>query len=137
MTGNPWLDLLISFGGVAVLVGLSFALGGWRSLALDDVLARDRLAFDEPDFIAKDLFISADGKAAAAISEAGEAVFLFALGDGVATRRLPRGAAKVRTEGKSVVATIGDVSRSRIKLAAADESEAARWAGRLGGEDYN
>lgn len=136
MTGNLWLDLLISFGGVAVLVGLSFALGGWRSLALDETVVRDRLSFDEPDFIARDFFVSADGKAAAAISEAGEAVFLFALGDGVATRRLPRGAAKVKTEGKSVVATLGDVSRGKVKLAAADEAEAARWAGRLKGEDY-
>jgi hypothetical protein len=136
MTGNLVLDLVISLGGVAVLVAVSGMLGGWRSLKVDEAAARDRLAFDEQDFVARDLLLSRDGKAAAALSNE-EAVFLFPLGDSLATRRTRLGAVRVAVEGASVIAALGDVSKAKLKLAAPDEATAARWAGRLKGEAYN
>lgn len=137
MTGNLYLDLLISFAGIAVLVGVSFALGGWKSARVDEVAAQDRLAFDEPDFDVVEWLFSEDGKAAAAISRDGEEIaYIFAVGDGLSTRRVRKGAAKVEAAGEMVTVRLGDASFGRLRLAARDGEAAARWAGRLGGAGY-
>lgn len=137
MTGNLYLDLLISFAGIAVLVGVSFALGGWRSAKVDETTARDRLAFDEPDFAVGEWLFSEDGKTAAAISADGEEVaYVFAVGDGVATRRMRKGAVPVEAAGETVTVRLGDASIGRLRLAVRDDEAAVRWAGRLGGAGY-
>ncbi len=137
MTGNLYLDLLISLGGVAVLVLVSFLLGGWKSAKLDEAAARDRLAFDEPDFRPSEWLFGGDGKSAAALSEDGaEAAFVFALGDGLATRRAALGAVPVKVDGDKVVASLHDPSKWALTLAAGSPEEAARWAGRLSGAGY-
>ncbi|HXI86386.1 MAG TPA: hypothetical protein VNH64_02930 [Parvularculaceae bacterium] len=138
MTGNLNLDLVISLGGVALMVAISWALGAWRSVKADEASAPERLAFDEPDFKPAEWFFSADGKAAAAISESGEDVaFVFALGDSLGTRRMRKGAARIATEGRDVTAALGDISAPPLKLRAPDEAAAARWAGRLSSASYN
>lgn len=134
MTGNLYLDLLVSFGGVAVLVAVSFLLGAWKSASIDESAARDRLAFDEPDFRPAEWLFSSDGKSAAALSGDGaEAAFIFALGDGLATRRTKLGTVPVSVEGERVVVKLCDPSKWVLKLAAGSPEEAARWAGRLSG----
>lgn len=134
MTGNLYLDLLISFGGVAVLVGVSFLLGAWKSATVDEASARERLDFDEPDFRPGEWLFSRDGSAAVAISQDGaEAAFVFALGDGLATRRVKLGAFEVKSEGDKVAARLRDPSKWSLKLAAGSPEEAVRWAGRLSG----
>ena len=134
MTGNLYLDLAISLGGVAILVAVSFALGAWRSAPLDEAAARDRLAFDEPDFVVGEWLFGADGKAAVAVSQDGrELGLLRLLGDGLATRRIRKGAAPVVAKGAEIVIALGDPSIAKFRLKAADEKAAAAWAGRLSG----
>ena len=138
MTGNLYLDLVISLVGVGVLVGVSWLLGGWRSAAVDAASAADRLAFDEPDFRVREWLISADGKAAAALSEdANEAALVFRVGDGLASRRFRRGAAPVERSGAALEIVLKDPSKWRLRLIAPDEASAERWLGGLGGEAYN
>ncbi len=137
MTGDLYLDLLISLGGVAVLVAVSFVLGGWKSAQIDESGARERLAFDEPDFLPSLWLFGADGKGAAAVSQDGaEAAFVFTLGDGLATRRVRIGAVPIEAKQGDVIATLRDPSKWVLKLAAGSPEEAARWAGRLTGAGY-
>ena len=134
MTGNLYLDLAISLGGVAILVAVSFALGAWRSATLDEAAARDRLAFDEPDFVVGEWLFGADGKAAVAVSQDGrELGLLRLLGDGLATRRLKKGVAPIVAKGADVLIGLGDPSIATFRLKAPDEKSAAAWAGRLAG----
>lgn len=137
MTGNLYLDLLISLAGVGLMVGVSWALGGWRSAPVDAASAADRLAFDEPDFRPREWLISEDGRAAAALSEDGkEAALVFQVGDRLATRRFLRGSVPIERSGTALVAVLKEPSKWRLRLAAPDEASAARWAGELGGEAY-
>jgi hypothetical protein len=134
MTGDLAIDLAISLAGIALMVGVSFLIGAWRSAPVSEAAARERLAFDEPDFAPARFMVSRDGKAAAAISGAGdEAAFVFSVGDGLATRRLRCGAFKVRREGGEVVAELADPSKPKLRLIAGNSEEAADWAGGLGG----
>jgi hypothetical protein len=134
MTGNTLLDLAISLAGIAVLVAISWALGALRRVGVDEAGARDRLAFDEPDFTPAQWFFGRDGRAAAALSPDGaEAAFVFANGDRLATRRLRTGSFNIAADGAAAVARIGDVTMPRIRLAAGDAATAAQWAQRLGG----
>jgi hypothetical protein len=138
MTGNLYLDLAISLAGVAILVAVSYALGAWRSATLDEDAAVERLAFDEPDFRPGEFFASRDGKSAVLVSQdRSEVAFVFPVGDGLSTRRLRAGGFPVTAQGSAVLAVLRDPSRWTLKLAAADEAEAERWAGRLSGADYS
>lgn len=131
MTGNLYLDLAISVAAIAVMVAISWALGAWRTIPVEEAAAKERLAFDEPDFAPRRWLMSRDGKAAAALS-GDEAAFVFANGDSLATRRYPLGAFKVSAEGEAIIAAIPDPSRPKIRLTARDAAEAAEWAGGLG-----
>lgn len=133
MTGSLVLDLAISLAGIALMVGVSWSLGAWRTLPLDDARARDRIAFDEPDFNVSRLLIGADGKAAAALSNDGEALIVFVLGDSLATRRFKPGAFEISQDGRAIIARTGDLTMPRVELLAGDEAEAADWASALRG----
>lgn len=138
MTGNLYLDLAISLAGVAVLVAVSWLLGAWRSIPLDEAKARDRLAFDEPDFIVGDWLFGADGKSAVAVSQdGGELALVRSLGDGLATRRIRKGAAPVEARGADVLIALGDPSITKFRLRAPDDKAAAAWASRLGGRAFS
>lgn len=134
MTGNLLLDLAVSAAVTAALVVLSFLLGAWRSVRVDEGRMRDRLAFDEPDFRPGAFLIGIDGKAAAALDEAGgEGALVFALGDGLATRRFKLGALAAKSENGAVMVTLRDLSKWRVRIAAPNAEAAAVWAGKLGG----
>lgn len=133
MTGDLVLDLLISLAAIALMVGISWLMGAWRTIRVDEASAAERLAFDEPDFAPVRWMVGADGKAAAALSESGEAAFVFAVGDSLATRRPAPGAYRVSRDGEAVVAAIADPSKPAIRLRAASAGQAAEWAGGLGG----
>ena len=136
MTGNLLLDLALSAGGVLLLLALSWALGAWKSTPVDEAAARDRLAFDEPDFAVSDIFVAADGRTAAAVSTNGaEAAVVFQVGDRTATRRFPVGSRPVATEGGTITVRLGEISRPNLPLVAADAAEAAAWARRLQGAE--
>lgn len=138
MTGNVYLDLAVSLASVGVLVAVSWLLGAWRTALLDAVAAHDRLAFEEPDFFAGAWLFDAQGRAAVALSQNGkEVAWLFVVGDGIAVRRMKRGAASVRAEGDTLVATLRDPSCWTVRLKAPNETEAAAWVSRLAGPAYN
>ena len=132
MTGDLLLDLMISFAGVAVLVGVAFLLGATRTATVDRDAAAERLAFDEPDFAAGDWLLDRDGRCAIALAVDGdEYAVVFAVGDSLGTRRLRKGARAVTTLGDRLVLALGDVSKRRVVVRAADDDEARRWAVRL------
>lgn len=134
MTGSLAFDMLISLTAIALMVGISMLIGAWRNASVDEAAARERLAFDEPDFEPGRWLVSADGKAAVALSGGGdEAAFVFSVGDSLATRRLRVGAFEVACDGGDIIARIPDVSKPRIRLRAGDAGAAAEWAGGLGG----
>ena len=128
------IEIAISLSGIAILIGLSWALGATRSAAVTIDSAVDRLAFDEPDFKPGVWFIGADGKSAAAASVDGhETALVFAVGDGLATRRFARGAVGVETAETSLLFKMGEPSLRTLRLVAPDESAAADWVLRLAG----
>lgn len=134
MTGSLILDLAISLAGVALLVALSWALGGMKTIPVTLEAARERLAFDEPDFLPGEWFVGRDAKAAAVTSLNGEETALvFALGDGLATRRFRHGAIGVERAGKTVLFRLGEPSRAAVRLDGGDEESAARWVLTLAG----
>lgn len=108
MTGDPLLDLLISVLGVALLVGVCAALGGWRTAALvGEADAAARLHAELPDFHPTRWVIAGDGLSALAMGE-DDVVVLRVLGDGTAVRRAPR--AVVSDRGDRLRVDVGDPS---------------------------
>lgn len=134
MTGSLVVDLLISLAGIFVLVGVSYAFGGWRDAAVSEAEAAERLAFDEPDFSPGEWIVGADGKTAVALSADGrEIAIVFAVGDGVASRRFSRDAVAWETRADGLLLRLNEPSRGGVTLAAPDSETAARWRSRLAG----
>lgn len=130
------LELALSLLGVAILVGVSYWFGAWRSASVTLENAADRLAFDEPDFQAGEWLLGADGRSAAALSaDRGEIALVFALGDGLATRRLARKTARLSRDGAGVVFLLGEPSRRAVRLVATDPAGAEQWLLRLTRDD--
>lgn len=128
------VEIAISVTGVAILIGLAWALGATRSIAVTKDLAVDRLAFDEPDFNPGEWLIGADGKSAAVLSADGyETAVVFAVGDGLATRRFRHGAVSIEKSGTAVTFIMGEPSLGVLRLLAPDENAAAHWVLRLAG----
>lgn len=138
MTGNIYLDLAVSLAGIALLVAASWLLGGWRQARADAASAAERLGFDEPDFRPREWLVSGDGAAAVALSEDGaEIAVVFTVGDGLATRRMPRASARIAVEGAGVAIRLDDPSRRLVRLSAPDETAAKAWADALAVRAYN
>ncbi|HBK91444.1 MAG TPA: hypothetical protein DDZ68_07220 [Parvularcula sp.] len=135
MTQGLLIELVLSIAGVGLLVAVSWMLGAWRNAFVTANAAADRLAFDEPDFAAREWLVGADGKAAAARSADGaEIALVFALGDSFATRRLARRQARVEQRGAALRFALGEVSRRAVYLTAPDEAAARRWLSLLTGD---
>ena len=133
MTPALLAELAVAAGVTAFLIALSWLLGAWRSVPLNEAAVRDRLAFDEPDFRIDSLLIGSDHRSALALDVAkGEAAVAFALGDAVATRRFKRGSLGVRAEGANVTVVLKDISKWRVRIAAASTDAAEDWARRIG-----
>lgn len=128
------VEIAISLSGVVILIGLAWALGATRSIAVTEEAAIDRLVFDEPDFRPGRWLIGADGKSAAAISADGvEAAVVFAVGDGLGTRRFRQGAVDIEQSGSGLTFKFGELSLRSLRLLAPDENAAAQWVLRLAG----
>jgi len=126
LTGNTLLDLAISVAGVALLVGLAWAIFRGGSLKFDRAAAADRLAFDEPDFAPVDWIIDENSRVALARNAAGELALVVAHGDGLVTRRLAPGDDRANyADGFLTIARVDHTSRAaRLPL---PENEAAVW----------
>lgn len=115
-----------------LLVGLSWALGGWKTSHVELAAAMERTAFDHPDFEAGQWLASKDGSAAMALSaDARELVVVFPNGDRLVTRRGPPQAFDVQFNGDLFSFDVGDAFRRRMKARAADAAAAAFWIAKL------
>ena len=131
MTGNVYLDLAISLGGIAFLLALAAGLGATASIKLTAENAKERLAFDEPDFRIAEFWI---GEACAlAISDTDEAAIVFAVGDKLATRRADRETVRTKVaDGALVVRFPGLMRKPRLPLAAEAALSSRLGAGKDG-----
>ena len=134
MTGNLYIDLAISLGGIAFIVGVSYLLGAFRNPPITLERAVDRAAFDEPDFVAAHWLVDDLGRAAVGVSEEGEALIAFRVGDGVATRRIPVVALAATAQSDEIVVRLREPTIDAIHLKASPHKKAAEWVGRLGGK---
>ncbi len=136
MTGNVLIDLAISFAGIAILVGLArliFPNAGGGVFNAEK--ARDRLAFDEPDFHAEAWLVDAEHGAAIAMSDSGDIALIKKAGDGLVTRRARAGALQCASDGADLAVTIPDHTFKGFAVRAASDREAQQWAVRIAGRD--
>ncbi len=132
MTGNLILDLVISVGGIVVVVAVSWALGAGRLSPMSEAEAIERAAFDEPDFGPAKWLLGEDGRAAVGIADDGESLIAFRVGDRIATRRFAPRAAPVSVEGGALVFRPADPGAPAVSVRAGDTGEASAWAAKLG-----
>ncbi|MEO1250965.1 MAG: hypothetical protein AAFW81_01310 [Pseudomonadota bacterium] len=130
MTGNLLLDSLISLGAIAVMVGFVWRLFGGSGEPVSEGAARDRLAFDEPDFHPAEWLFDADGYAALATDGAGEFAIIIRKGDDLATRRFAADRVDAKMSAETLVLRFGDPGFPPVRLRAPD---AADWAQKLRG----
>jgi len=134
MSSDLLIEFAVSLVGVAFLVGVSWLLGGMKSVKVTGEAAADRLSFDEPDFRIGEWFVAADERAAAAISaDGGETALVFSIGDGLGTRRFRHGAVGVERHGARLEFQLREPSLRVVRLTAPDERAAEQWVLRLAG----
>jgi hypothetical protein len=122
------LQLAISLGGIALMVGLCLFLFGAKVAALSTDAVAACLARDVPGFRAGKVALSRDGTAALVEDARDGTVYLaLARGDGVVTRRLMRGTA-LRCDGEELELLLNEFTLKRARLELADAGD---WAARL------
>lgn len=131
MTGNLILDLVISVGGIIIVVAISWALGAARLSRVTEADVIERAAFDEPDFDPSEWLVGKDGMAALAVAKNGESLIAFRVGDRIATRRFAAGAAPANADGPTVVFRLADPGAPAVRIRTADANKAKQWAARL------
>ncbi|MEO1136318.1 MAG: hypothetical protein AAFW68_06870 [Pseudomonadota bacterium] len=125
MTGNLFVDSLVSLAAIALMVGLARLFFPASGETVTQARAAERLAFDEPDFRPVRWLIDGEGRAALAEGEAGDLALVSRLGLDLVTRRFPAGAMRAdAAEGKLVIRP-GDPGSRKVALASDD---AALWA---------
>lgn len=125
MTGNLLLDSLISLAAIALMVALARLMFPPPRTSLTAEEARERLAFDEPDFHPVRWLIDRDGRAALAEDASGDVALVSRLGLDLVTRRYPAAAIRAAEEGGALVIRPNDPGSRRIVIAA---DEVADWA---------
>lgn len=133
VTGSFLIDLAVSFGGAAILVGISVLLGAWRLPALTAEIAKDCLRFDEPDFAATNWLVDSRNGAALCYSQNGDLALVFRMGDNFATRRGPLNKFNLARQGVRMVVRGPGLIRG-VKIYAETDEDAAYWAGVLSRE---
>ncbi len=110
-------DLMVLGGSAAVvllMIGIAGVLGFRTTAKLDDAeLAR--LAAAEGTRV-EAAAVDAKGRAAIARLEGGKLLFAKVMADGVSTRVLPRGQARVRASGGKVSVTFGDLGYPSLNM---------------------
>jgi hypothetical protein len=122
------LQLAISLGEVALMVGLSILLFGWRANPKADLAGA--VAREVPGFRPGRTALSAGANAALVENAKDGTIYLAVLrGDGVVTRKLVRGTGLSR-DGARLTLTLHDFTLKRATL---DLADAADWEARLKG----
>lgn len=127
------LYLLISVGGIALLVGLNILLFGRSIAALDQDAVVASLANDVPGFRAGRHTIAEGSHTALVENDMDGTLYLVAArGSRIASRKLSRGAVRGGDRaGKSIALRLADFTLPKAKLAFADEAAAQDWESRL------
>lgn len=129
MTSSLVIESLISIAAIGLMVGLAWLVFKTPSPAVTEKNARERLAFDEPDFDPVSWLIDREGRGALVEGADGDVALVTRLGLDLVTRRYPASALKVvESEGVLVVAPL-DPGARKVRLAA---DNAAQWARKLG-----
>lgn len=117
MSQEQLLITLASAGAVLALIFIAWALGFRDAARLggeDDV--RRTLASYEPGATIEAVVIDAGGKTALARLSDGRLAAMRAMGDGVAVRSMPMGAARLRAGRGRIIATFADLGFPRIDI---------------------
>ncbi|MHA7873362.1 MAG: hypothetical protein ACX939_13515 [Hyphococcus sp.] len=108
MTGNLIIDTLISAVAIAVMVLVArFVFPAPRD-GVTLAKARERLAFDEPDFRPRDWLIDQKGRAALVEGEGGDFALVRKLGLDLLTRRFRTGGASVEKDENGLTLNLHD-----------------------------
>jgi hypothetical protein len=123
------LQLLISVGGITLMVGLCWALFGHKSVPLADGAALSAsLARDTPGFHAGQVAISRDANSALIEDARDGAIYLVvSRGDGLVTRKLAPGALVAR-DGDRLDLRLLDFTLRQVQL---DLADATAWETKL------
>jgi hypothetical protein len=127
------LYVVISVGGIALLIGLNILLFGRRIAALDQDAVVESLANDVPGFRAGRHTIAEGVHTALVENSADGTLYLVAArGSRIASRKLARGAVRgVNRDGKSIALRLSDFTLPKAQLTFADEGAAQEWETRL------
>lgn len=128
MTGDYLLDTLISLAAIAIMVAVAWMCFPNRPAAVSEPEARDRLAFDEPDFRPAEWFFDRKGAAALAEGEGGDFALVWRLGADLVTRRFRAGAIAVDAGDGALTIHPREPGARQIVLAG---DGAAKWARKL------
>lgn len=131
MTGNLFIDSLISLGAIGLMVLAAWTAFHTPVVPLDEKQARERLAFDEPDFKPRGFVFDPSGKVALVEGGDDELALLFRHGAELVTRRFFAGMAQCRVENGVLKIKPNDPGANTISLVCA---EPAMWARKISGE---
>lgn len=128
MTGSLLIESLISIAAIALMVGLAWLIFKTPSPQVTEELARERLAFDEPDFTPLRWLIDRHGRGALAEGAAGDFALVSRLGLDLVTRRYPAASLKISEKHGVLLVAPLDPGARKVEVAA---DEAAQWARKL------
>ncbi len=125
MTGNLFIDSLISLAAIGLMVLLAWVMFRAPAGPVTEAEAAARLAFDEPDFQPVNWLVDENGKAAFAEGAGGEYALVSRLGADLVTRRMPGATVHACEHGGALVIRPSDPGSTPVRLASPD---AASWA---------
>lgn len=132
MTGADFLEIGVSVLAIIALIVATWFAGALRTVSVTLESARERLNFDEPDFEPGDWLVGADGRAAISVaSNLRGSALVFALGDGLVSRRAPPAKLSVSVAGANLVVGLNELSVAPIVIKAGNEAEAKNWLNKL------
>ena len=125
-------EMLIAPLGIALLVALSWALGGLRSAGLQDGTAEHRFREDYPAASFDRVCVSADRHTALLALSGGHVGLVFTSGSKLGTRLLKPGDVRSVVENSNGLRIgLSDLALTRVDVAIGDRDERADWKVRL------
>lgn len=126
MTGDLLIDSVISLGAIAVMVATAWALFREPAEPVSERAARERLAFDEPDFNPITWLADGKGRALLAEGDAGDFALALRVGRDLVTRRFSTALASA--EDGVLIIRLGEAGLAKVEFSSA---QATIWAGKL------
>jgi len=130
MTGNFLIDTLISLAGIVMMVAAARLVFPAPKFAITELMASERMAFDEPDFTPLHWLMDKQGRAALAEGAGGEFILAQRLGLDLVLRRFSAGAAEAIEEDGALVVKLPDLTVPKAVIANGD---ASKWVRKLSG----